>query len=60
MTEKRYKPKIRRKEQNTPLMKGRMHINIWVYNYAARLSRRKYLMLNVRRKFVIKTAWLVM
>ena len=58
MTEKRYKPKIRRKEQNTPLMKGHKHINGWIYN--ARLSRKKYLMLNVRRKFAIKQAWLVM
>lgn len=52
MIEKRFRPKIRWKEQNTPSMGGHIHINIWLHNYLARLPRtRKYMMFNIRRKF---------
>lgn len=61
MTAKRFRPKIRWREQNTPIMKGHMHINIWIYNYVARLPRiRKNMMFNVRRKFRYKCVELVM
>ena len=44
MTEKRFRPKIRWKEQNTPIMKGHMHINVWIHNYTAKLPKiRKYM-----------------
>ena len=36
---KRFRPKIRWKEQNTPSMSGHMHINVWLHNYLARLPR---------------------
>ena len=60
MTEKRFRPKIRWKEQNTPIMKGHMHINVWIQNYTAKLPRiRKYMMFNVRRRFKYKCVEMV-
>ena len=44
--------KVRWREENTPIMAGHMHINIWIHNYTARLPRtRKNMMFNIRRKF---------
>jgi hypothetical protein len=55
MTEKRFRPKIRWREQNTPIMKGHMHIDIWIQNYVARLPKiRKNMMHPIRRKFTRK------
>ena len=55
MTEKRFRPKIRWREQNTPIMKGHMNINVWIQNYTARLPRiRKNMMFNIRKKFIFK------
>lgn len=52
MTEKRFRPKIRWREQNTPTFKGHMHINVRLHNCLARLPKtRKYMMFNIRRKF---------
>ena len=60
MTEKRFRPKIRWKELNTPIMKGHMHINVWIQNYTAKLPQtRKYMMFNVRRKFKCRCVELV-
>lgn len=60
MTEKRFRPKIRWKEQNTPIMKGHMHINVRIQNYTAKVIKiRKYMMFNVRRRFNFKCVELV-
>ena len=60
MIEKRYRPKIRWKAQNTHIMKGHMNINVWIWNYTARLPKiRKYMMFNVRRRFRYKCVELV-
>lgn len=61
MTAKRFRPKIRWREQNTPSMTGHMHINVWIKNYLAKLPKtRKYMMFNVRRRFRYKCVELVM
>ena len=56
MTEnKRFRPKIRWKELNTPIMDSHMHINVMLHNYLARLPKtRKYMMFNIRRRFRYK------
>lgn len=47
--------KIRWREQNTPIMTGHMHINVWLHNYTAGLPRiRKNMMFNIRRRFRYK------
>lgn len=55
MTEKRFRPKIRWREQSTPHMNGHMHINVWIHNYVAKLPKiRKNMMFNIRRRFTNK------
>ena len=44
--------KIRWREENTPIMKGNMHIDMWIQNYMLRLPRiRKNMMFPIRRRF---------
>ena len=47
--------KIRWREQNTPIMAGHMHINVWIQNYMLRLQKKKKnMMYNIRKRFRIK------
>lgn len=47
--------KIRWREQNTPIMAGHMHINIWIQNYMLRLPKiRKNMMFTIRKRFRYK------
>ena len=44
--------KIRWNEANTPIMKGHMHIDVWLWNYVNRLPKtRKFMMFDIRRRF---------
>jgi len=44
--------KVRWNESKTPIMKGHMHINVWLHNYVARLPKiRKNMMYPIRVKF---------